>query len=53
MLTPLLNTALLGTGKQPYRPDATTPAALSAAWEALTDSSAERRTYRYAALAFA
>ena len=53
MLTPLLNTALLGTTKQPYRPDATTPAALQTAWAALTDSSAERRTYRYAALAFA
>ena len=53
MLTSLLNTALLGTTKQPYRPDATTPAALQTAWAALTDSSAERRTYRYAALAFA
>ena len=53
MLTPLLNTALLGTTKQPYRPDAATPAALQTAWAALTDSSAERRTYRYAALAFA
>ena len=53
MLTPLLNTALLGTTKQPYRPDAATPAALQTAWAALADSSAERRTYRYAALAFA
>ena len=53
MLTPLLNTALLGTTKQPYRPDAATPAALTAAWDALADASAERRTYRYAALAFA
>ena len=53
MLTPLLNTALLGTTKQPYRPDAATPAALQTAWVALADSSAERRTYRYAALAFA
>ena len=53
MLTPLLNTALLGTTKQPYRPDAATPAALQTAWAALVDSSAERRTYRYAALAFA
>ncbi|WP_048712839.1 hypothetical protein [Cardiobacterium hominis] len=51
MLTPLLNTALLGTTKQPYRPDAATPAALQTAWAALADSSAERRTYRYAALA--
>lgn len=53
MLTPLINTALLGSGKQPYRPDAATPAALQTAWDALADASAERRTYGYAALAFA
>ena len=53
MLTTLINTALLGTGKQPWRPDATTPAALQTAWAALADDDSERRHYRYAALAFA
>ena len=53
MLTTLINTALLGTGKQPWRPDASTPAALQTAWAALADDDSERRHYRYAALAFA
>ena len=53
MLTTLINTALLGSGKQPYRPDANTPAALQTAWAALGEDDAERRHYRYAALAFA
>ena len=53
MLTSLLNTALLGTAKQPFQPAHDTPAVLQQYWQQLAHATPEDRFYQFSALSHA